>query len=131
MSQIYKRTSSEVSVLSNNMNNALMSLKKIYDFHFNSVYKKPVYLCYSFLSAQLSSHAWHPHTHSWHSVEILSSLVLPRKTRTRALKFPVLGLFATLKKKRKQSWSAATSCQSQNCLFKWVCRKTALQSTNG
>lgn len=39
------------------------------------------------------------HTHSWHSVEIFSSLVLPRKILTRAPKFPVLGLFSTWKEK--------------------------------
>lgn len=38
---------------------------------------------------------WGSHTHSWHSVEIFSSLVLPRKILTRAPKFPVLGLFST------------------------------------
>lgn len=43
---------------------------------------------------------WGSHTHSWHSVEIFSSLVLPRKILTRAPKFPVLGLFSTGKKKR-------------------------------
>lgn len=42
---------------------------------------------------------WGSHTHSWHSVEIFSSLVLPRKILTRAPKFPVLGLFSTWKEK--------------------------------
>lgn len=42
------------------------------------------------------------HTHSWHSVEIFSSLVRPRKTLTRAPKFPVLGLFSTWKKTKKK-----------------------------
>lgn len=51
-------------------------------------------------------HYWHSHpnsshTHSWHSVEIFSSLVLPRKILTREPKFPDLGLFSTLEKKKK------------------------------
>lgn len=39
--------------------------------------------------------SWRSHTHSWHSVEIFSSLVLARKILTRAPKFPVLGLLRT------------------------------------
>lgn len=42
------------------------------------------------------------HTHSWHSVEIFSSLVLPRKILTRAPKFPVRGLFSTKGKWKRE-----------------------------
>lgn len=55
----------------------------------------------------VDSQAWfwangYYHTHSWHSVEIFNSLVLPRKTLTRAPKFPVLGLFSTGRAERRR-----------------------------
>lgn len=46
-------------------------------------------------------------THSWHSVEIFNSLVLPRKILTRAPKFPVLGLFSTWEREEGENVSAA------------------------
>lgn len=69
----------------------------------NSVHKRAwlSFLTGPSSSSGFTSYTWDSHTHSWHSVEIFSSLVLPRKTRTRALKFPVLGLFSTLKKEKK------------------------------
>lgn len=56
-----------------------------------------------FITNTVHSLLWGSHTHSWHSVEIFSSLVLPRKILTRAPKFPVLGLFSPWNKKRNEN----------------------------
>lgn len=59
------------------------------------------------------------YTYSLHSVEIFSSLVLPRKILTRAPKFPVLGLFSTRerKNKRQKLYCQNYSIQTQNALI--------------
>lgn len=73
--------------------------------------------------------SWISNTHSWHSVEIFSSLVLPRKILTRAPKFPVLGLFSTWKKEEKTTaLHKLQNYQSVECQQQEVCWRLVLNS---